>query len=168
MNIMEHEQFLFRTASLKYCCGEISMGLVKELHMSSHLMEGEKVHQQCRDGEDDGQICPTYPLRLNHYSAFKASLTVKGLTCLRLYQGTVFLTFYVSLALRSHSWVLLDKLHTGISIIPQYFIPHATQPWFPGDLGQMYCQTNRNKHPNGLTNSIKFLCLTEDSLWIRQ
>lgn len=115
---MEHEQLLFRTASLKYCCGEISMGVVKELHMSSHLMEREKVHQQRRDGEDDGQICPPYPLRLNHYSAFKAALTVKGLTCLRIYQGTVFfITFYVLLALRSHSWVLLDKSH--ISIIPQ-------------------------------------------------
>lgn len=66
------------------------MGTVKELHMSSHLMEGEKVHQHLWDGEGDGQICPPYPLRLNHYSAFKATLTVKGLTCLRLYQGTVF------------------------------------------------------------------------------
>ncbi len=164
MIIMEYEQFLFRTTSLKYCCREISMGLVKELHISSHLMEGGKVHQQRRDGVDDGQICPPYPLRLNHYSAFKASLTVKGLTCLRLHQGTAFLTFYVSLALGSYSWVLLDKSH--ISTIPQYFIPHATQLRFPGDLGQMYCQTNRDKHSNGLTNSITFLCLTEDSLWI--
>lgn len=67
------------------------MGTVKELHMSSHPTEGEKVHQQLWDSKDDGQICPLYPFRLNHYCAFKATLTVKGLTCPRLYQGTVFL-----------------------------------------------------------------------------
>lgn len=82
---------VFRTASLKYsCCREISTGIVKELHMSSHLMEGEKVHRQHWDSKDDGHICPIYPLLLNHNCAFKATLTVKGLTCPRLFQGTVF------------------------------------------------------------------------------
>lgn len=82
---------VFRTASLKSsCCREISMGIVKELYMSSHLMEGEKVLHQHWDSKDDGQICPLYPLRLNHNCAFKATLTVKGLTCPGLFQGTVF------------------------------------------------------------------------------
>lgn len=82
---------VLRTVSLKYsCCREISTGIVKELHMSSHLMEGEKVHRQHWDSKDDGQISPLYPLRLNHNCAFKATLTVKGLTCPRLFQGTVF------------------------------------------------------------------------------
>lgn len=115
---------VFRTASLKYsCCGEISTGAVKQQRMSSHPTEGEKVHQQQWDSKDDGQICPLYLFWLSYYSAFKATLTAKGLTCFRLYYRTIvffsILCFpYIMLSL----WVRFGKSH--ISIILQSSVKH--------------------------------------------
>jgi len=72
--------------------------------MSSHAMEGENVHQQLWDSKDD---MPTISISAQSYCAFKAKLTVKGLTCPRLYQGRIFLkkTFYVRLLTILHPYM---------------------------------------------------------------